>query len=55
MYPLPVKSKVVVLTDDQGNVKKLATNVDPEIELIVTRDETKFSEAALGQPFVVSK
>ena len=51
MTPLPANPTVIVLIGDDDTVKSVATNVDRELNLQVTRSERIFAELSLGQPF----
>jgi len=52
MYPLPENCTVVVLVQD-GKIQRVATNVDPKINVEVTNDLGVFAKASSGQPFNV--
>ncbi len=52
MTPLTVNPSVVVLLNPEGKVEATATNISPEIEVIVTNSPAEFREASLGKPFV---
>ena len=52
MYPLPENCTVVILIQD-GKIQRVATNVDPKINVEVTNDRGIFGIFAAGQPFNV--
>jgi hypothetical protein len=51
MTPLPVNPTVVVLTDENNVVIRIATNVDLETKVVVTNSKETFEAEALGKPF----
>jgi hypothetical protein len=51
MTPLPVNPTVVILINEDGLLKRVATNVDAETKVVVTTDATEFETEALGKPF----
>lgn len=52
MTPLPQNPKVIVLVDANGTAVKTATNVAPDLEVVVTNDPVKFAVDVANQPFV---
>lgn len=53
MTPLTVNPNITILTDKDGKVLKVATNVAPDIKVTVTRGEAWFNDLALGKTFVI--
>ena len=51
MTPLPANPIVVILVNPFGRIEAVATNVAPELNVIVTTEAAAFNEAALGKPF----
>ena len=51
MTPLTTNPTAVVLTDNDGKVLATATNVAPDLNLIVTRDLAVFKAEAANKPF----
>lgn len=51
MTPLPSNPTVVVLTDENNVVIRIATNVDPETKVVVTNSKETFEAEALGKSF----
>jgi hypothetical protein len=51
MTPLTVNPRAVVLVDPQGKPIATATNVAPDLEIIITNDRGEFENEAAGMPF----
>lgn len=52
MIPLPENPTVVVLVDDRKLPVAVATNVSPELNLIIANTSKAFEDEARGKPFV---
>jgi hypothetical protein len=52
MIPLTVDPTVVILTDEQGNPRRIATNVAQDVQVITTQTPDEFDELSKGRPFV---
>jgi len=52
MTPLTQNPKIVLLVDSNGIVVKTATNVAPDLNVVVTTSEVAFEVEASNQPFV---
>jgi len=42
---------VVLLVDGNGRLLKTATNVSPELEIVVTQNPDQFADLSAGRPF----
>jgi hypothetical protein len=42
---------VILLFDNQGKLLKTATNVSPELEIVVTQNPDQFADLSAGRPF----
>jgi len=51
MIPMPVNPKLVVLVDDEGNVRANANNIGNDLEIVVAYSVSEFKHAALGIPY----
>lgn len=51
MTPLPDRPMIVINLDDKGNVKDIATNISPDVELYVVRSDELFRWDSEGMPF----
>lgn len=51
MTPLPTNPTVVVLTDENNVVIRVATNVSPNLDVAVTNSKSVFEKLALGKTF----
>jgi hypothetical protein len=53
MYPLPINPTVNILTDADGRIISVASNIDPlpELKVTVTQDRHEFNEEAANKPF----
>ena len=52
MIPLPVNPIVVMqVAPDSGKVVAVATNVAPDLTVVVVENDADFKEQALGKPF----
>ena len=54
MIPLTVNPKLIVHINIYGEVVGTATNVAPDLEVIIVRNTADFTEKSLGQPFIQS-
>jgi len=52
MYPLTFNPTVNILTNEKGEVLRIATNIDPEIVITTTQSVEAFEDQALNKPFV---
>lgn len=55
MIPLTVNPKVLVLTNDNGQIVGVATNIAPDVQIVVTDNPHDFQDAARGMPFKTGK
>lgn len=51
MTPLTVNPSVVVLVDPSGKPIATATNVAPDLEVIITNDRGEYEQEAANKPF----
>lgn len=52
MTPLTVDPTVVVLVNENKEVIGIASNIAPDVKVLVTRNREKFDRAAANKPFV---
>lgn len=53
MTPLPEKPKVIILDGPLGPLR-IATNIAPNVEVIITTSEREFNEISKGQTFKIN-
>lgn len=51
MTPLTTNPKAVILEDPQGKCIATASNVAPDLEILVTRDRAVYEQEAANKPF----
>lgn len=51
MTPLTVNPSAVVLVDAENHILGLATNVAPDLNILVTRDPAVYAAEAANKPF----
>jgi hypothetical protein len=51
MTPLPEKPTVALRLDQQGRVFAVASNISPDLEIVITRDANVFKDEAANKPF----
>ena len=52
MYPLPVNPTVVIRLDRGGqNVVAVASNIDPELKIVLVEGDDDFKREAANKPF----
>jgi hypothetical protein len=55
MTPLTENPTLVILTGDNGELIKFATNVSPDLKVVLTSNPHDFNDEALGKPFQVTE
>ena len=48
---IPQNPTVVILIDENGKFVSAANNVDPELNIVITRSPEQFADETLNQPF----
>ena len=51
MTPLPTNPSVVILVDPGGVPIATATNVSPDLEVLIVNDRAEYEREAAGKPF----
>jgi hypothetical protein len=51
MFPLPEKPSVVILVDEQSRPCAIASNIDPNLNVVVTNDRSIFEDEAASKSF----
>jgi hypothetical protein len=51
MTPMPDKPTVALRLDQQGRVTAVASNISPDLEIVITRDANTFKDEAANKPF----
>ena len=52
MIPIPQQPRITILVKEGQGIVKIATNIDPEIKVLITDNQTEFDAEAKGEPFV---
>ena len=52
MTPLPQNPVVLILIDEDGNPQRIASNIDPNLKVIVTTNPHEFKDESTNKPFV---
>jgi hypothetical protein len=53
MTPMPVKPKVVVFIDEDGNLMKFASNLSFDLEVVVETKPYEYREMTAGLPYKI--
>lgn len=54
MTPVPNKPVVVILMDEDTNdVLNISNNIDPDLKVVITRDQETYNAASLGDPYQI--
>lgn len=51
MTPLCVNPRAVILVDERNRPCAIASNVAPDLEIVVTNDRSQFEDEAANKPF----
>lgn len=55
MTNLPENPSVAILVDEQNRPCAIASNIDPDLKVVVTNDRSIFEDEAAGKPFDSSR
>lgn len=55
MTPLPQNPSVAILVDEQNRPCAIASNIDPDLKVVVTNDRSIYEDEAAGKPFESSR
>lgn len=55
MTPLSINPSVVILMDEQHRPCAIASNIDPNVKVVVTNDRSVFTDESAGMPFDSSR
>ena len=51
MIPLPSNPSVVILLDEWGDIEAVASNIDPDLKVVVTKNSGVYYAEVLGKSF----